>query len=112
MTTFRVPYFEIVQRQDPGGCLRLTLLGELDLSTIARLKSYLRQLKFESDRVLLDLSRLELLDSIGVSVLAGALIDARRDGWQLEVARELSRQARRTVKLAGTASFFWPERDD
>ncbi len=62
--------------------------------------------------MLLDLSRLELLDSIGVSVLAGALIDARRDGWQLEVARPLSRQARRTVELAGIASFFWPESDD
>jgi anti-anti-sigma factor len=112
MTAFRVPYFEIVQRQDPGGFLRLTLLGALDLSTIARLKAYLRQLKYESERVRLDLSRLEFLDSIGVSVLAGALIDARRDGWQLEVYDQLSRPVRKTVDLAGISSCFWPEPRD
>ena len=109
MTAFRIPYLEIVQRQDPGGFLRLTLLGALDLSTIGRLKAYLRQLKYESERVRLDLSRLEFLASIGVSVLAGAVIEARREGWQLEVFDQLSRPVRKTVNLVGISACFWPE---
>jgi hypothetical protein len=40
------------------------------------------------------------------------LIDARRDGWQLEVYDQLSRPVRKTVDLAGISSCFWPEPRD
>ena len=65
--------FHIEQRQDPGGYLRLILVGELDLSTVPKFTDALKQLKMESERVRLDLSRLEFLDSSGVNALVVGL---------------------------------------
>jgi anti-sigma B factor antagonist len=104
--------FHIEQRQDPGGYLRLILVGELDLSTVPKFTAALKQLKMESERVRVDLSRLEFLDSSGVNALVVGLRDARNDGWHLEVGRQLSSQVERVVTVSGVGPFLWPSNGD
>jgi anti-anti-sigma factor len=105
-------YFEIKQRQDPGGYLRLILLGELDLSSVPKFTTALRQLKLESEHVRVDLSELEFIDSTGISALVVGLRDARQDGWHLEVDPRLSSQVERVIGVSGVGPFLWPEQGD
>jgi anti-anti-sigma factor len=104
--------FQIKQRQDPGGFLRLILIGELDLSTVPKFTAALQQLKMESEHVRLDLSKLEFLDSSGVNALVVGLRDARNDGWHLEVDHRLSPQVERVVSVSGVGPFLWPSNGD
>jgi anti-anti-sigma factor len=83
------PHFQIDASHEPRRP-RLTLNGELDLATAPRLESCLRQLKDERQSVCLDLSRLEFIDSSGIHLLLSAVEDARRDGWDLWIADEVS----------------------
>ena len=64
------------------------------------------------ERVRLDLSRLEFLDSSGVNALVVGLRDARNDGWDLEVDRRLSSQVERVVTVSGVGPFLWPSNGD
>jgi anti-sigma B factor antagonist len=104
--------FQIKQRQDPGGYLRLILVGELDLSGVPKLTAALSQLKMESERVRLDLSQLEFLDSTGVSAIVVGLRNARNDGWHLEIDRRLSPQVERIIDVSGVGPFLWPSNGD
>jgi anti-anti-sigma factor len=105
-------YFEIQQRQDPGGYLRLVLLGELDLASVPKFTTTLRQLKMESEHVRLDLSQLQFIDSTGVNALVVGLRDARADEWDLEVHRRLSPQVERVITVSGVGPFLWPADGD
>src|SRR5947209_2395709 len=100
--------FQIEQRRDPGGYLRLVLSGELDLSSVSKLTTALRQLGRETERVRLDLSQLEFLDSSGINALVIGLRDARSDGWHLEVDRRVSPQVERVISISGVGPFLWP----
>jgi anti-sigma B factor antagonist len=61
----------------------LALAGEFDMAEAANLQLRLAALIAEYDRVCVDLSRLEFLDSTGVRVLAGAARSAAERGVQL-----------------------------
>ena len=100
--------FQITQRQDPDGYLRLILVGELDLGSVPQLTTALRQLRMESEHVRLDLSQLEFLDSSGLSALMVGLRDARQDGWDLEVDPRVSSQVDRVISISGVGPFLWP----
>jgi anti-anti-sigma factor len=104
--------FEIQQRQDPGGYLRLILVGELDLASVPKFTTALRQLKMESEHVRLDLSQLQFIDSTGINALVIGLRDARRDGWDLEVHPRLSSQVERVISVSGVGPFLWPAEGD
>jgi anti-anti-sigma factor len=105
-------YFDIKQRQDQGGYLRLVLVGELDLASVPKFTTALRQLKMESEHVRLDLSQLEFIDSTGVNALVVGLRDARVDGWDLDVHPRLSSQVERVISLSGVGPFLWPSDGD
>jgi anti-anti-sigma factor len=100
--------FEISERRDADGALRATLIGELDLSVTNRLRDRLDQLQRSKRRIRLDLSRLEFIDGSGVGALLSALVEARRNGWQLEVDQHVSPNVRRIISLADIASTLWP----
>jgi anti-sigma B factor antagonist len=100
--------FQIERWQDPGGYLRLTLSGELDLSSVSKLTTALSRLKRETEHVRLDLSQLQFLDSTGINALVVALRDARGDGWRLEVDRHVSPQVERVIGVSGVGPFLWP----
>ena len=93
------PYFEVCELQD-GECVRLRLLGELDVSTAPALKYRLERLHAEKRRVRLDLSGLDFIDSSGIYLLVRAFNDARADGWQFEVDPWLSPPTRLAFRLA------------
>ena len=81
-----------IHQQHEDGRLRLQLTGELDLASAPVLENRLEQLRAENQPVRLDLSRLGFMDSTGIHVLISAFNHARADGWQFEVAPDLSPQ--------------------
>ncbi|MFL5861234.1 MAG: STAS domain-containing protein [Solirubrobacteraceae bacterium] len=52
-------------------------------------------------RVIISLERLTFTDSSGMRLLVNAFIDARRDGWDLEIGQELAPQIRKVIDLTG-----------
>jgi anti-anti-sigma factor len=109
----RRPGFETRERHDIDGALRLTLLGDLDLTVTQTLSARLEELRATGRRVRLDLSQLAFIDSSGLQALLLALTDARWTGWQLEIAPELSPTVERAAQMIGIAQVLWPrERPD
>jgi anti-sigma B factor antagonist len=89
--------------------LRLALIGELDLAVTPELAERLRELRKGGYTVHLDLSSLEFMDSTGLRELISAVSESRRDGWRLEVGRQMTEPVRRVIDLVGARSFFWPD---
>ncbi|HJS92977.1 MAG TPA: STAS domain-containing protein [Solirubrobacteraceae bacterium] len=100
--------FELRERVEADGTLRLTLRGDLDLPVTGTLSARLEELKTEGRPVRLDLSQLTFIDSSGLQALIVALIDARSTGWPLEVAPEVSPSVQRAAQVVGIAQVLWP----
>jgi anti-anti-sigma factor len=100
--------FDISTHREPGGILRLSLAGELDLSNVDRLTACLEQVRPESDWVQLDLSKLQFMDSTGIGALVTIVQEARREGRRVEVSDQLAPQVERIFELSGIASLIWP----
>jgi anti-anti-sigma factor len=103
-----MPGFEMHERRDERGVVRLSLSGELDLAVADRLRSRLRRHAQAHATVILDLARLEFIDSTGLSILLTSFNDATDNGWQLQVDPNLTSQVRRVVELVGLDSILWP----
>jgi anti-anti-sigma factor len=102
------PSFEMRERHDGRGAVRLSLSGELDLAVADRLTSRLQQLARAHARVVLDLSDLQFIDSTGLSILLTQFNHATHNGWQLQIDRNLTKPVRRTVELVGLDRILWP----
>jgi anti-anti-sigma factor len=100
--------FEVVEHPEPGGALRLELLGELDVATVPRLAKRLRELHDAGAPVRIDLSRLTYMDLTVLSVLLRALHDAREEGWGLEVAPEVSAAVALVLDVTDVRWLVWP----
>ena len=100
----------VVTREHPelDGTLRLTLLGDVDVTAGEKLSARLAELKAFGQRVRIDLSRLTFIDSSEIRALLVALTDARWSGWQLEVAPEVSPGVERAAQIVGIAQVLWP----
>jgi anti-sigma B factor antagonist len=103
----QIPGFEMHERRDERGVVRLSLSGELDLAVADRLRSRLRQLARSHATVILDLSDLQFIDSTGLSILLTNFNDAAHNGWQLQVDPKLTSQVRRVIELVGLDSILW-----
>jgi len=101
--------FELRERLDDDATLRLIVLGDLDTAVAGNLTERLHELHATGHPVRLDLSQLAFIDSSGVQALLAALTDARSDGWQLEVAREVSLSVERAAQIVGIAQALWPD---
>jgi anti-anti-sigma factor len=101
--------FRMRERRDADGLVRLTILGELDLAVTDQLDERLRELRAIGHGVRIDLSQLAFIDSSGVQALLIALAEGRCNGWQLEVARQVSPSVERAARVAGIARALWPE---
>jgi anti-anti-sigma factor len=101
--------FQIEQCTDISGTVRLALLGELDVAVAPELTARLAALKQSRAVVRLDLSRLDFMDSTGLGTVLTAVLDARRDGWMLEVDPTLARPVKRIIDVSGVSSYLWPE---
>jgi anti-anti-sigma factor len=99
---------EIVEAVDPDGRVRLALHGELDQTSAWQLTRRLDRLHAEGDTVRLDLSRLEFIDSGGVRAILISVRDARSEGREVEVDRELSWQVKQVFDTLGLDAALWP----
>lgn len=100
--------FWMDERSDEGGRVRLALVGELDIASASALEARLRALAQRGDPVVLDLGRLQFIDSSGLRELVRAVSDARRDAWSLELDTTLSPQVRQIIDLLELRELFWP----
>jgi anti-anti-sigma factor len=100
--------FGVRQRHDADGAMRMTLVGELDLSATDGLRARLDEAGRAKRRVRLDLSELDFIDCSGIRAIVDAMAEARRDGHAFEVDRSVSPIVGRLVSLGAIAGDLWP----
>ena len=91
-------HFQIRESVD-GSRVRLTLLGELDMSYGRQLEDRLVELRSEGRSVVMDLSQLEFMDSTGLAIMTRAINSSTNEGWEFVIDPGLSPQVRRLFKL-------------
>jgi anti-sigma B factor antagonist len=94
------PFFLCSRRAEAGSTIRLVLAGELDLAAEPEFKAALHTARAESDRVLLDLTALTLIDCAALSTIFAAAEGS--DGKEaVLVLFEPRGQVRRMLGLVG-----------
>jgi anti-anti-sigma factor len=77
-----------VRTEDRNGLVHVALIGELDLSTVAKVQEELRRVEASSPATLVvDLSKLTFLDSTGLRCIVTADERARSDGRRIVIVR-------------------------
>jgi anti-sigma B factor antagonist len=77
-----------VRTEDRDGLVHLALVGELDLSTVAKVQEELRRVEASSPAtVVVDLSKLTFLDSTGLRCIVTADERAREAGRRMVIVR-------------------------
>jgi anti-anti-sigma factor len=97
--------FEITETRE-GEWTCLTVSGELTMASAESLDDRLRTLRAAGMPVRLDLSRLEFMDSNGLTVLVRALNHAREERWKLEVKRDVSPSVAARFRHSGLDRFL------
>ena len=100
--------FAVEDAVDADGLVCMSAIGELDHVASESLVGRLGQRKAAGESVRLDLSRLQFIDSSGVRAILVSVREARRDGWHLEVERQLSWQVERVIDVLGVGAMLWP----
>jgi anti-sigma B factor antagonist len=77
-----------VSTEDRDGLVHVALVGELDLSTVAKVQEELRRVEVDSPATLVvDLSKLTFLDSTGLRCIVTADERAREEGRRIVIVR-------------------------
>ena len=77
-----------VSTEDRDGLVHVALVGELDLSTVAKVQEELRRIEVNSPATLVvDLSKLTFLDSTGLRCIVTADERAREEGRRIVIVR-------------------------
>jgi anti-anti-sigma factor len=77
-----------VKSEDRNGLVHVALVGELDLSTVAKVQEELRRIEADSPpTVVVDLSKLTFLDSTGLRCIVTADERAREEGRRVVIVR-------------------------
>jgi anti-sigma B factor antagonist len=77
-----------VMTEDRDGLVHVALVGELDLSTVAKVQEELRRIEVNSPATLVvDLSKLTFLDSTGLRCIVTADERAREEGRRIVIVR-------------------------
>jgi anti-sigma B factor antagonist len=77
-----------VMSEDRDGLVHVALVGELDLSTVAKVQEELRKVEAASPATLVvDLSKLSFLDSTGLRCIVTADERARAEGRRIVIVR-------------------------
>ncbi len=90
----------ISQRQDSKGAV-IEAVGEVDLTTAPQLKEALMAVVNDTQKspIIVDLSRVDFIDSAGLALLVEARKKLAPDGRALNVLLTPSRQPERVLKL-------------
>ena len=77
-----------VRTEDRNGLVHMALVGELDLSSVAKVQEELRRIEADSPATLVvDLSKLSFLDSTGLRCIVTADERAREQGRRIVIVR-------------------------
>ena len=77
-----------VSTEDRDGLVHVALVGELDLSTVAKVQEELRRIEaYSPATVVVDLSKVTVLDSTGLRCIVTADERAREDGRRVVIVR-------------------------
>ena len=77
-----------VTTEDRNGLVHMALVGELDLSSVAKVQEELRRIEADAPATLVvDLSKLTFLDSTGLRCIVTADERARNDGRRIVIVR-------------------------
>jgi anti-anti-sigma factor len=104
--------FEIEESSDLTGSCVLVLRGELDMSVAEQLEARLADLKAAEVPVHLDLSQLTFIDSSGIRVVILARLASERNGWTVEVERNVPAVVRGPLELLGLDEILWSQSPD
>ena len=88
-----------------GGLVTLALNGELDLASVDSIQEVLDGLVSEGPVLVLDLEKLEFMDSTGLRLLGRVHQTAEQKGSRLLLGR-VSPAVRRVIHVAGLLDFF------
>ena len=92
--------------QTERGAARVSPVGELDLATVPTLDACLTELRDAGFRQLIvDLTRLEFIDSTGLRLLLGYDAEARKDGFSFSLIRGPA-AVQRIFELSGTRGLL------
>ena len=86
-------------RREPG-CVVVTVVGEVDIATVARLRERLSALAVSGVPLVADLDQVSFIDATGLGALAGAARDAAAQGVSLYVVCDRP-QTRRLFRVTG-----------
>jgi anti-anti-sigma factor len=92
--------FTSTRRAETGGSIRILLAGELDLAARPHFESALVDAQGDSDRVLLDLGALTMIDCAGLFVLFAAAERSREEHGML-ILLSPSGQVRQMIGAVG-----------
>jgi anti-anti-sigma factor len=88
-----------------GGWVRVCVEGELALTSSSLLELAVeRELERNSD-VLLDLSRIDFIDSAGLRAMTALVRVAKANGRRLQLSSDLPTHARRLMEIVGLLPF-------
>ena len=77
-----------VRTEDRNGLVHMALVGELDLSSVAKVQEELRRIEADAPATLVvDLSKLTFLDSTGLRCIVTADERARNEGRKIVIVR-------------------------
>jgi anti-sigma B factor antagonist len=92
--------------RDDDGTATVTVEGEIDVATAPALRDELyRLIEQGANRIVVDLSGMDFIDSTGLGVFVGALKRAREGGGGIEL-RGLKPSARKVFEITGLSSAF------
>jgi anti-anti-sigma factor len=92
--------FTLAEEAGSGGERVIRLHGELDIDTVPELERALLQSRPAEQRVVLDLSELQFMDSTGLRVLLRARAAAEEGRWEL-LMRDVPPNIRRLFDMTG-----------
>jgi anti-sigma B factor antagonist len=100
MTSYQEPFAIRVARESDGSA-RIQVRGEIDLSTSPRLGETLHHELNAGNRVIVDLSQTEFIDSTGLNTLIGAVRESSSNGGALLVSQSMPAQIKRLLEITG-----------
>lgn len=90
----------IERRSGPNDVVRVDVRGELDIATVPSLRACVEDAAAAAGAVLVDMSELTFIDSMGIGLLVDLHRNAARDGWSLAFVPG-PRQVQRPIQILG-----------
>jgi stage II sporulation protein AA (anti-sigma F factor antagonist) len=85
--------------------VQVSVQGELDIVSASELEHALRRELLAGNDVLLDLSRIDFIDSAGLRAMTALVRIAKANGRRFRLSSELPPHARRLMEIVGLLPF-------